>query len=162
MSAPTVDIHAVVDYIIVKLDEGEVSLNVLKLQKLLFYVQAWHLAFNDAPFFRGKFQAWIHGPVNRQIYDRFKDTHSLYATVRRSDVPDANAAELLSERACAHIDEVLEAYGDLSGTQLEAMTHSEQPWLAARAGLRWSERGERVIDENLMADFYRKQLDEVE
>ena len=39
------DLNDVCDYIIVKLDDGGESLNLLKLQKLVFYVQAWHLAF---------------------------------------------------------------------------------------------------------------------
>lgn len=162
MSAQQLDINDVVDYVIVRLDEGGVPLTLLKLQKLLYYVQAWHLAFGKGKFFNGNFQAWIHGPVNREIYDRFKDTHSLYASVTRDNVRSADAIVTFPESARLHIDEVLEAYGDLSGTQLEAMTHSEKPWQQARSGLRPSERCEKMIDESLMADFYKSQLEEIE
>lgn len=155
------DINNVVDYIIVKLVEGGVSLTVLKLQKLLFYVQAWSLAFGKGRAFRGDFQAWIHGPVNREVYDRFKDSHSLYSGVALADVRNGEAAEALPEAARLHIDEVIDSYGTLTGTQLEAMTHAEKPWKHARQGMRASERCERVIDEALMAEFYKAQLAEL-
>lgn len=151
-------IHDVVDYIIFKLEEGGVSLSLLKLQKLLYYIQAWHLAFGRGCLFKGGFQAWIHGPVNREVYDRFKDSHSLYDNVDRNDILNSAALEHLSEHARLHIDEVLEAYAPLSGTQLEAMTHSEDPWIAARKGYSPTQRCEVVIDEHLMNTFYAKLL----
>lgn len=154
------DIHNVADYIIVKLVEGGVSLSVLKLQKLLFYVQAWSLAFGRGRAFIGDFQAWIHGPVNRDMYDRFKVTHSLYSDVLLSDVTNNTASENISAAGRLHIDEVIESYGLLTGTQLEAMTHAEKPWASARLGLRASERCEKIIDETLMTDFYKAQLAE--
>jgi len=41
---------------------GDVITN-LKLQKLLFYSQAWYLALKDDYIFEEDFQAWVHGPV---------------------------------------------------------------------------------------------------
>ena len=43
-------------------ESGEVLTN-LKLQKLMYYSQAWHLALRDIPLFNEDFQAWVHGPV---------------------------------------------------------------------------------------------------
>lgn len=156
------NIHDVVDYIIVRLDEGGVALSLLKLQKLLFYVQAWRLAFGKGPFFAGSFQAWIHGPVNRDVYDRFKDDFSLYSIVGTSAIKDEKVGEAFTDEERLHIDEVLEAYGCFSGTQLEAMTHSEKPWQAAREGYRPSQRCENLINEELMAAFYKQQLADLE
>jgi hypothetical protein len=60
-------------------------------------VQAWHLAFYQKPLFDGKFQAWIHGPVNREIYDRFKENKLLYSTVDCDDLLDRNINETNKE-----------------------------------------------------------------
>jgi len=49
------------------------NLSHLKLQKLLYYIQSWHLVFFDKKLFDDDFQAWVHGPVSRKIYDTFKD-----------------------------------------------------------------------------------------
>ena len=80
------NINDVCDYIILQLSEAGEYLNNLKLHKLLYYVQAWHLAFYGERLFDGGFQAWIHGPVNREIYDRFKETKSLYSEVDENDI----------------------------------------------------------------------------
>ncbi len=160
MEANTTSAHLqdVVDYIIGQFADEDGSLSILKLQKLLYYVQAWHLASGQGPLFAGRFQAWVHGPVNRQVYDRFKDTHSLFATVGQRDIrPDFNP-QALPQSARDHIDHVLEAYGPFSGVQLENMTHDEAPWLEARGGLKPFERCENELSESTMQAFYAKLL----
>jgi uncharacterized phage-associated protein len=155
---PSANIHDVADYVITKLDEGDVGLNLLKLQKLLYYIQGWHLGLKGEALFAGKFQAWIHGPVNRQIYDRFTDTHMMYAQLTGADVRHDFDFGSLSKAARGHIDEVLEAYAALSGTQLEDMTHDESPWIKARGKKKPSERCENELDEALMAEHFRSEL----
>ncbi|MCW8341989.1 type II toxin-antitoxin system antitoxin SocA domain-containing protein [Stenotrophomonas sp. SG1] len=156
-----VPVHQVADYIVVKMEEGNVPLNLLKLQKLLYYVQAWALATKGCGVFHNRFQAWVHGPVCREIYDRFKETHSLYNSVN-ADAAMRDSANTLPQDVLAHIDEVLDAYAGFSGTQLEAMTHRETPWLQARGALAPAERCEAEIDESLMASYYSKLLEEAE
>ena len=147
------------DYIILKLCEGGESLNHLKLQKLLYYAQAWHLAFNGGkPLFDGRFQAWVHGPVNRHIYDRFAGSKTLYSDVLESDMRTEFDLGKLNNEACEHIDGVLEVYAKFSGTQLEDLTHREEPWIRAREGFRASQRCEREIDEQIMAHYYAQQI----
>lgn len=147
------------DYVIAAFADEPGSLSVLKLQKLLYYVQAWHLAKAGAPIFEGKFQAWVHGPVNRQVYDRFKDTHSLYSPVTVASIREGFSRDRLAGQHKAHIDEILEAYGDYTGTQLEDMTHSEQPWVEARGDRKDYERCETEISERTMTAFYQSLLE---
>lgn len=151
-------IDDVTDYVISRFVDEPNRLSLLKLQKLLFYVQAWRLALRSEPLFSGKFQAWVHGPVNRQIYDRFKDTHSLYACVGPQDVRKDFDVAALSDDQRAHINEILEAYGAFTGPQLEDMTHDETPWIAARGELRPHERCETDISEDLMQSYYHSLL----
>lgn len=155
-------VNDVADYIIVKLDEAKIGLNFLKLQKLTYYVQAWSLALTNAPLFNGRFQAWVHGPVNRQLYDRFSCTHTMYDLLGPTDVRSMFDLEAIPKEARLHVDEILDAYALFSGPQLESMTHDEEPWRSARGSLKSSERCENEIDEALMASFYKKMLVEVE
>lgn len=154
----TIDINDAVDYIIGRHADEDGSLSILKLQKLLYYVQAWHLAFGRGPLFAGKFQAWVHGPVSRQVYDRFKETHSLFSAVVAQDIRAEFNPEALPAEARDHIDEILDAYGQFSGLQLENMTHGEAPWIQARGRLKSFERCETEINEGLMREFYEKLL----
>lgn len=152
------NIHDACDYIVTKVCEGGESLNALKLQKLMYYVQAWHLAFYKRPLFDGKFQAWIHGPVSRELYDRFAVSKSLYSDVRPEDRRAEFDLDSLDPTEKDHIDNVLEVYAKFTGTQLEEMTHLEEPWREARKGIRPSERCEKEISEEMMTRFYAAQM----
>ncbi|MET3854429.1 type II toxin-antitoxin system antitoxin SocA domain-containing protein [Rhizobium sp. OAE497] len=151
-------IFDVSDYIVVKLREGGVFLNVLKLHKLMYYVQAWHLAFGRGRLFDGRFQAWVHGPVSRELYDRYRDTKSMYSTVDITDVSPLFTPTRLNDAERAHIDAVLEVYAVFTGDQLEEMTHRETPWLAARVNVPASARSETPISEETMRSFYAQRL----
>ena len=154
----SVSIQDVVDYIIGQFADEDGSLSILKLQKLLYYAQSWNLAFDRGPLFAGKFQAWVHGPVNRQVYDRFKDTHSLFSPLSQRDIRSSFDPEALPAEVKNHVADILEAYGSFSGTQLENMTHEEAPWVEARGELKTFERCEIEIDEGVMRDFYANLL----
>ena len=48
-------------------DAGD-NITALKLQKLCYYAQAWHLAFTGEPLFEEEFQAYDHGPLNYELW----------------------------------------------------------------------------------------------
>jgi uncharacterized phage-associated protein len=150
----------IVNYMVAKLAEGGEYLNVLKLHKLLYYSQSWSLAFDRGRLFDGRFQAWVHGPVNRELFDRFRDTKSMYSAVTLEDIPGDFDPQGLDESDRQLVDAVLEVYGPLTGDQLEEMTHREDPWIAARNGLPPSVRSENELDEGLMAGYYKARLNQ--
>jgi uncharacterized phage-associated protein len=151
------DINDVCDYSIVKLCEGAVPLNVLKLHKILYYTQAWSLAFERGRLFDEDFQAWVHGPVSRQIYDRFRDQKTMYSYLSRFDAQNFNPANLREDER-AHIDAVLEVYAPYTGDQLEELTHREQPWINARINVPAFSRSENLIADEDMRSFYKQRL----
>ena len=152
-------IFEVSDYIIFRLkSEGDVDLNTLKHQKLLYYVQAWFLAFNGKKMFNGDFQAWLHGPVNRDIYDYYKDKKYLYSEISIKDITNISNIEKLSTDDKLHIDTILESYAVFSSTQLEHMTHNEKPWIEARNGYEPYQRCEEIINPETMIAYYANRL----
>ena len=64
----TIDAVILGEYIL----ETSGAMSHLKLQKLLYYMQALHLAYFDQPLVNDDFQAWLHGPVSRILYDHVK------------------------------------------------------------------------------------------
>jgi len=155
------NINIVANYICSSLINAGDTPSVLKLHKLLYYVQSWHLALHGEPLFDEKFQAWVHGPASRVIYDRFKDSKSMYSQI---DIEDLHVEDLeqefssISEDAKEHIEYVLESYGDLSGVELEKLTHKEDPWINARRGIPRYERSETFISEDEMKDYYASMI----
>lgn len=54
-------------------DEG-IPIDQMKLQKLVYYAHAWHLAYKDTPLFDDDIvEAWPWGPVVRSIYADFQE-----------------------------------------------------------------------------------------
>jgi len=147
-----ININQLCDYIITKISASGETMSNLKLQKLAYYADAWYLLVDEG------FQAWIHGPVSRAIYNRFSSTKSLYSDITIADCTPGFDLSSIPAAAAAHIDGVLEVYGAFSGAQLEDMTHKEEPWIKAREGYRPSARCEVVIDRNITRDFYRSRL----
>lgn len=121
----------------------------LKLQKLVYYAQAWHLALYDEPLFESDFQAWVHGPVCPPLYARFRE----YRWNPISEHPDQVD---ISDTVEKHLIDVFEAYGQYSGYQLEQMTHAESPWVDARGGIPLDEASVAIIPKQAMRDFYSK------
>lgn len=121
----------------------------MKLQKLLYYCQAWHLVWNDTPLFKEKIEAWANGPVVRQLYQ----FHKGLFIITLDDMTLGNPNKL-SENQKADIDSVLDAYGDKSSQWLVEQTHMESPWRNARRGIPPSERGDVEITHQDMAEYY--------
>lgn len=133
----------------------------LKLQKLLFYCQAYHLAKFDEPLFEEDFQAWVHGPVCRDIYDILKAKSVLYSDVKYNEY-DFDSSNKLSESISSVqfeiVNDVLNSLNSWTGSELEAATHNEQPWINARKGYSQNQNCEVIISKKDMKEFYKTEM----
>ena len=67
-------IEDVADFFLKIVDrESESTITPLKLQKILYYAQGYYLAIHDKELFPEEFEAWAHGPVNEEIYNKYRD-----------------------------------------------------------------------------------------
>jgi len=136
----------------------------LKLQKLLYYIQAWHLAILGKPIIEDEFEAWLHGPVSRKVWDTYKDASVLYNQLSiggsERDGVFQEVKKSLSEDQLELLDDVLSQYGDKSAYYLESLTHSEDPWLNARKGLGAEDACEVVIKKEEMKKYFEARLGE--
>ena len=122
-----------------------------KLQKLVYYAQAWHLALYDEPLFDDRFEAWIFGPVQPKLYQRFKKYGS-DPIAEQPPKPD------LPSSVVKHLKDVIGVYWDFSAWKLERMVHEEDPWKNARNGLAPDVASKKVISQNDMKQFYKQRL----
>lgn len=124
-------------------------ISTMKLHKLLYYCQAWHLVWEEKPLFKEKIEAWANGPVIREIFNFHR---GMYEISLRS-FPIGNS-DLLSKAQSESVDSVLDFYGDKSSQWLIDQTHSELPWRNARKGLLPNERGDVEITIDDMLEYY--------
>jgi len=122
-------------------------IDTFKLQKLVYYCQAWHIVWDDEELFPDAIEAWAGGPVVRTLYERHRGQYTV------TTWPWGDPEQLSpSQRESVRI--VVSAYGKLTGRQLSALTHKERPWREARTNLAPGERGNQVIPPEDLADYY--------
>jgi uncharacterized phage-associated protein len=139
---PTLSVHDVAAHVLRQ--QGPMS--AMKLEKLVYYSQAWSLAWVNEPLFADAVEAWIKGPIIRALWRRHKGRHLL----TRWD----GEGSAWSQRQTTTVNRVLMFYGGLSGTELSTLTHSEKPWRDARQGLDYDEPGTREITPAAMREHY--------
>lgn len=150
------NINDIADYIILKirLEEDKSLFINMNLQKLLYYVQAWSYGINGQAMFTGDFEAWMHGPINREIYNRFRPSKTLYSEIDLDDCIDKNVK--LSEDDAEFVNYVLENYADYSDAELGRLVRSETPWIETRGDKGQYERCQEIISPLLMEKYYKQ------
>ncbi|AWW74572.1 hypothetical protein CD351_09055 [Erythrobacter sp. KY5] len=122
-------------------------MTAMKLQKLVYYSQAWSLVWDESPLFDERIEAWANGPVCPDLYFE----HQGQFTVSREPKGDAKA---LTKDERETVDAILKHYGNKRAHWLSDLTHKEDPWRNARRGLPDGVRSNRVISHASMAEFY--------
>lgn len=125
-------------------------MTAMKLQKLCYYAQAWHLVWDEHPLFDSRIEAWANGPVIPELYAMHRGRMNLQA----GEILGEPANLTQGERET--IDEVLNFYAGFGAHELSELTHRESPWREAReaAGLQPMERGNAVIEHAAMVEYY--------
>lgn len=126
-------------------------MTAMKLQKLVYYSQAWHLVWEEEPLFAERIEAWANGPVVRELYREHRQRWELQAGEKLGGDPSR-----LTDSESETIDIVLDSYGDKAAHWLSELTHREAPWRGARkdAGLDDGQRGEAEITQASMYEYY--------
>lgn len=132
------------------------SITHLKLQKLLYYAQAWTLALTGEPLFKEEIQAWMHGPVVPEVYTKYAECH--YNEIQAPEQEECVEIDGVHE---AILEQVMDNYGIFEAKYLEDLTHSEAPWQIARGNIAKEEKCTNVITKESMKEFYSKQREGV-
>ena len=132
------------------IDEGQNPIKEgvtnLKLQKLLFFAQAAHLAlFDGKPLFNDEFEAWGLGPVIPAVYRKYKGSPSDPIVVDNLNCEDGELVRFL--------ENIWKIFGKYSASELVNMSHAQgTPWqMVYKSG----ERGIKIPKE-LIQNYYKK------
>lgn len=142
-------IQLVVDYILSKV--GEIT--PLALQKTLYYIQGFHLAFYNKPFFEDDCEAWVHGPVYKEIYSKYSEYCSFSPIDNNNDNFDST---VFSTTEKCLLDSVIKNICCYSGNTLECFTHAEPPWSQTRGVLPENARSNQEIKKGLIKNYFTK------
>jgi uncharacterized phage-associated protein len=141
------NIDIIVRYV---LNKGE-DITHLSLQKALYYIQGFYFAFTNDFLIVEDCEAWVHGPVYRNIYYRYSSYN--YEGI---DKPAYVDESIFTNMEKLLIDCVVKYICCYSGKILEAFTHREEPWLQARSGLKITEPSNRIIPKEDIGKYFAK------
>ena len=122
----------------------------MALQKALYYIQGFYYAFYNTFLFIEECEAWVHGPVYRDIYFKYCDYH--FDPIVKSQYFDDS---VLSASEKAIFDSVINNLCCYSGKVLEQFTHNETPWLVARGDLPVTEPSKQIISHDNIGTYFK-------
>lgn len=136
-------VHDVAKYIVKKF--GPIS--AMKLQKMVYYSQAWSLVWEEHPLFKSRIEAWVGGPVIPALYQEHKGQFMI------ANWPLGDERRLATDDR-ETIDAVCNFYGKRTAQDLSDLTHREDPWVDARRGAPDGVRSNAVITDAALAEYY--------
>lgn len=139
-------------YVINKLEET----TPLALQKILYFVEGFSNKILKENLFDDSPEAWVHGPVYREIYDCF--SYYKYNNINYSEILKDYEFDL-TESEKEYLDKMILMFGCYSGKVLREMTHLTKPWIETRNGLEPDETSERIIEKDIMLKYFSEMCD---
>lgn len=131
----TYDVRDITNFILDCVDDRKTEVSNLALQKLLYFVHGWFSSVYDEPLIRSKFESWQLGPVQRVIYDQFKQFGDAPIKNHRARFLDPATGEniyrkpVIDDSHAGLIQVILERYVRFSASQLVNLSHVEDgPW----------------------------------
>lgn len=157
--------NAVANYFLSKVNyrvDGGIS--HLKLQRLMYYAQAWHVSltyiaerdivsiFDD----HEEFLAYAHGPTLLSIWKKYR--RNGYQAIKEVDTTEIGTISVFEKDV---LEFVWDNYGNLTAKQLEKQSCSEEPWIEARGDLPEGYSSNAIISIESMCKFYREKIVEL-
>ncbi len=103
------------------------SVTQLKLQKLCYYAQGFHLVIFNTPLFPESIEAWDYGPVVNDL----RKIHCHRGAEAIYPNESAFGSPLVDETIKVLLDNIWREFGHYSAGRLVDMTHCEDPWIEA-------------------------------
>jgi len=128
-------------------NDGDLITN-LKMQKLLYYAQAWYLVNYGDTLFHEKIAAWNLGPVVPSAYNHFKKFGASPIIYKNT----GKEADVFTKKQIEYLDEFYNIFSKFSAHELVNMSHNEPPWKDA------FENKEKNISNEVIKKYYTNML----
>ncbi|MDR1313971.1 MAG: DUF4065 domain-containing protein [Deltaproteobacteria bacterium] len=173
---------AVANWFIGKNQAVPSKLTHLKIQKMLYFAQGWHLAYFNVPLFEDPIEAWKYGPVVRPVYralssrpknENITDTIEGYV-LQGTDYQPLGIPEMSfrDENLKDFMQSIWNSYSERNAWELVAMSHAKgSPWdtvanayenAVANEKTAWySDYYDLVIPVELMRSYFKSFLTEI-
>lgn len=142
-------INSITQYLLIHM----IEITPLALQKLLYYAQGFNKVFNGSFLFNDDCEAWAHGPVYSDVYNKYKNIG--YNLVDLTVLYNEEKLDI-SNSEKEVLDTVIRNFGCYSGKVLESMTLSEYPWVVTRNGISEDIDSNEIIEKELILNYFEQ------
>jgi len=143
------NIKDVAGYILRDASDSGQRVRHMKLQKLCYYAQGYHLAITGSPLFPEEFEAWQYGPVAPELEQEF-------GVFGHAPIPPPTNSPALTEFEQMLLDLVIARFEWYNDFDLSRLTHREDPWRNARG--RKAEVGASIITKGAIHEWFAPRL----
>lgn len=119
----------------------------MRVHRLAYYAQVWHLVWEGEPLFPERIEAWAAGPAIPALHQHHKGTYTL-------ETWHLGNPDLLTDTEFDSVEVVVDTYGARDELWVSELARTETPWLKAREHVAPGERGSQVIERQALIDYY--------
>lgn len=119
----------------------------LRLQKVLYFIQAEFMVSKGSPCFGDRIEAWDLGPVVPTVYRAYK-------VFGASSIPvdnNVNAGSLVAGDDSEIINGIVDQCNKFSTSALVEITHNQEPWVKAH-----NSRISNEITPNALYEYFKE------
>lgn len=138
----------------------------LKVQKLCYFAEVFYVAHKGQSLTGEPFEAWVHGPVSKTLWERLKKYQHRPINEEVSLLSEYDTGECtyvkpdVPEEIEAHLEKVIAICWGVSAWELECLSHEHVPWKNARKDLKPYEHCDRQIMQDDIREFYTEYVKE--
>lgn len=114
-------------YIIQRYNSQNKTVSNLKLQKILYFVQAEFLVTKGRPCFAEDIEAWAFGPVVPEVYHEYK----VFGSANIPSFGRSLRPVILMKEDQKLVDGIVDECARYSASDLVEITHNQSPWMDA-------------------------------
>ena len=145
------------DYIVMRCNLNNQSISNKKLQKIIYYCQAYHIAIYKEELINNDFEAWVHGAVLPALWREYSCYG--YNDINKYNELEYNSLrDIFGEYLCSFLDKLIDKLSIFSADYLEERNHKESPWKEARDGYEAYESCNEIISKDSMNKYYSQLL----
>ncbi len=153
-------VNDVARYVINYVNSNNDLISNLKLQKVLYFIQAKFLTEVGYPCFKEEIEAWDFGPVIPSVYHEYKQHGAGYIPpvkkffVYSDDIFECKyknySDDIIDDCDKEVINSTIDECTPYSASQLVNLTHNQTPWQNA-----YSPRRNQIISKKAIKDFFK-------
>ena len=164
-----IELNKLIDFILLYSKGNGIPITPIKLQQILYYLQAWNIAYFDKKLLFNEIpKAWFSGPVFESVYKRYEDCYYDNTDITNNLPTDNIASRLKSNENDFNFSKkqydvffsVLKHYVIMEHTQLLFTTKSELPWNQARENCGEFDECNEPISIDNMYNYYHKFIEQ--